>query len=62
VRELFDLNLTGNLKAFIQILDPDNEYKIKDSETALKFINDICRRNEHRYKNNILDSIPVFTF
>ena len=56
---MFNLNLSENLKMFIQIIDPENELKIKDVKTAMDYINDISKKNEPKRNIDILmASIP----
>ena len=44
---------------FIQIIDPENELKIKDVKTAMDYINDISKKNEpKRNIDTLMASIP----
>ena len=45
---MFNLNLPKNLESLVRILDPDNEHKIKDMNDAMKFINEIIKKNERK--------------
>lgn len=60
---MFNLNLPDNLKAFIQILDPENKYKIKDIKTAMNFLYEITKHNQPKKDIDILMSnLPKLAF
>ena len=45
---MFNLNLSKNLKSLVKILDPNNQHKIKNMNEAMKFINEIIKKNERK--------------
>lgn len=60
---MFNLNLPENLKAFIQILDPENKHKIKDIKTAMNFLYEITKRNQPKKDIDILiANLPKLAF
>lgn len=60
---MFNLNLPENLKAFIQILDPENKHKIKDIKTAMNFLCEITKRNQSKKDTDILmANLPKLAF
>lgn len=60
---MFNLNLPENLKAFIQVLDPENKHKIKDIKTAMNFLYEITKRNQPKKDIDILmANLPKLAF